>query len=184
MRRNKSDGYYGTTFDRVPDHELRFDDGPAISVDIDIEARPSRVWELVSDINLPARFSTEFQGADWVTDTPAVGAIFNGRNHHPAIGDWTVPCYVDTYDTDRAFGWRTSDPEKPGARWRFELEPKGHGTRLSFSYAIGPGRSGISMLIQASPENEALILRERIDEVRANMRRTIEGIRDFAEGDR
>lgn len=183
MRRNKPDDYDGTTIDRGPGHELRFDDGPGTVVDIDIEARPSRVWELVTDINLPARFSTEFQGADWAT-APGAGAVFNGRNHHPAIGDWTVRCYVDTYDAGCAFGWRTSDLEEPGARWRFELEPKGHGTRLRFSYAIGPGWSAISMMIQASPENEALILRERIDEVRGNMQRTIQGIRDLAEGGR
>jgi hypothetical protein len=113
---------YGTTFDRGPHHGLRFDDGPGTIVEIDIEARPSKVWELVTDINLPARFSKEFQSADWLTDTLAVGAVFNGRNHRRAIGDWTVPCYVDTSDVGRTFGWRTSDPEAPGARWSFELE--------------------------------------------------------------
>ena len=98
---------------RGPSDELRFDDGPGAVAEIDIAATPATVWALISDINLPAQFS-EFIGADWASDERGVGAVFEGRNHHPAIGEWTIPCFVDTCDEPRSFGWRTSDVD-PGA---------------------------------------------------------------------
>ena len=81
-----------------------------------------------------------------------------------------------TPTTNRApFGWRTSDPDTPGARWRFDLEPLDGGTRLRFSYTIGPGPSGTSMAIANHPGKEARVLRRRLDEVHANMQRDRRG---------
>ena len=42
---------------------LRYVDGPSTEVRIDIAAPPER-WTLVTDLELPARFSNEFQGAE------------------------------------------------------------------------------------------------------------------------
>ena len=65
-----------------------------------------RVWALVTDIDLPARFSSEFQGATWLDDGPAVGARFVGHNHHPAekTGDCFArrSCAPDHRDRRRA----------------------------------------------------------------------------------
>jgi hypothetical protein len=127
------------------------------------------VWALASDINTPAEYSTEFLGADWDSDERGVGALFHGRNQHPAIGEWTMPCYVDAYEPNRAFGWRTADPDSPGARWAFELEPKEAGTRLRFTYSMGPGSSGTSMAVEQRPDKEQTIIRRRIEVVRENM---------------
>jgi Polyketide cyclase / dehydrase and lipid transport/Nitroreductase family len=172
---------FGTTFDQGPDEVLRFEDGPGVVTEIDIDASTAAVWELVSDVNLPARFSSEFVGADWAGDQRGVGAVFHGRNRHQAVGEWTLPCFVDAYDEHTAFGWRTSDPDNPGARWRFDLEPRPGGTRLRFSYAMGPGASGTTAAIAAHPGKEARVLRRRLDEVRANMQRTVEGVKALAE---
>ena len=172
---------FGTTFESGPSGALRFEDGPGAIAETDIAASPAAVWALVSDLNLPARFSTEFIGAKWENDRRGVGAVFNGRNRHPAIGEWSVPCIVDAWEELRAFGWRTSNAEQPGARWRFDLEPSAGRTRLRFSYIIGPGASGTSMAIAANAGKEARVLRRRIDEVRANMAHTVEGIKQLAE---
>ncbi|MGE3445914.1 MAG: SRPBCC family protein, partial [Acidimicrobiia bacterium] len=80
-----------------------------------------------------------------------------------------------------SFGWRTSDPDNPGARWRFDLEQAGDKTRLRFSYVIGPGRSGTSLAIDAHPDNEERVLRRRLAEVQANMQATVDGIKALAE---
>jgi nitroreductase len=172
---------FGTTAERGPSDELRFDDGPGAVAEIDIAATPATVWALISDINLPARFSEEFIGADWASDERGVGAVFEGRNHHPAIGEWTIPCFVDTCDEPRSFGWRTSDVDHPGARWRFDLEPREGGTRLRFVYSMGPGPSGTTMAIANHPGKETRVLRRRIGEVYANMQRTVEGVKQLAE---
>ena len=172
---------YGTTNERGPSDGLRFDDGPGAMAETDVAVAPAQVWGFVTDINLPGQFSTEFLGAEWASDERGVGAEFTGRNQHPAIGEWTVPCFVDVWDEHGAFGWRTSDRDEPGARWRFDLEPRDGGTRLRFSYVIGPGWSGTSMAIANHPDKEARVLRRRIDEVLANMQRTVDGIKQLAE---
>ena len=105
----------------------------------------------------------------------------SGATVTPAVGEWTLPCIVDACDEPSAFGWRTSDPDNPGARWRFDLEPAAGRTRLRFSYVMGPGPSGTTMAITANPGKEARVLRRRLDEVQANMQRTVEGIKQLAE---
>lgn len=172
---------FGTTSQEGPGESLRFDDGPGIIVEADIDAPLSAVWALATDINVPGRFSTEFLGAEWAGPERGVGAVFHGRNQHAAIGEWTVPCFVDTFDEGRAFGWCTSDPEHPGARWKFEMDASVGRTRLRFSYVIGPGRSGTSRAIEMNPDKEARVLRRRLGEVQANMERTVQGIKTLAE---
>ena len=121
---------FGTTAESGPGESLSFDNGPGTIVETDIAASRAAVWALVTDIDLPARYSSEFLGATWENDERGVGAVFHGRNQHPAIGTWTVPCYIDAYDERRSFGWRTSRVDTPGARWRFELEQVGDKTRV------------------------------------------------------
>ena len=106
-----------------------------------------------------------------------------GRNQHPAIGEWEVECFVEVWDEGALLrlGQRGAEAN-PGARWRFDLEPTGAGTRLRFSMSMGPGPSGISMAIEAMPDKEPRILHRRVGEHHANMTRTVEGIRELAEG--
>jgi Nitroreductase family/Polyketide cyclase / dehydrase and lipid transport len=172
---------FGTTFERGPGPTLRFEDGPGAIAEIDIGAPASLLWSLISDIEVATRFSTESQAAEWHGTERGLGAQFTGRNHHDIAGEWELPCTVDVYEESTSFGWRTSDPERPGARWRFDLHAAGNKTRLRFSYTMGPGSSGTTAAITSRPDKEARILRRRLDEVQANMQRTIEGIRDAAE---
>jgi nitroreductase len=174
---------FGTTSMVGPDDTLRFEDGPGIVVETDIDASAATVWALITDINLPSQFSNEFLGATWASDERGLGAVFHGSNKHPAIGEWTIPCFVDTWVEQRAFGWCTSNPEHPGARWRFELEPSAGRSRLRFSYSLGPGQSGTTHAIKMNEGKEARVLRRRLNDVQANMQRTVDGIKTIAEGD-
>lgn len=169
------------TFRSGPSDPLRLADEPGTWVEREIAAPPEAVWALVCDIDLPARFSEEFQGATWTDGGPGLGASFVGRNQHPAIGEWEVPCVVDVYEEGRRFGWITSDPSDPGARWCFEVEPAGAGTRLRYLMSIGPGPSGLTAAIEAMPDKEPRILLRRVREHHANMVRTVEGIAAAAE---
>jgi hypothetical protein len=69
---------------------------------------------------------------------------------------------------------------QPSAHWRFTLEPDGVGTRLVQWMRMGPGRRGINPAIDAAPDKESRILR-RLHEHRANMDRTLQGIKALAE---
>ena len=82
------------TFVSGPSEPVCLADQPGTWVEIDVAAPPERVWEVVTDIDLPARFSEEFLGATWRTPVPALGASFLGRNRHRAIGEWEVECFV------------------------------------------------------------------------------------------
>ena len=92
-----------------------------------------------------------------------------------------MPCVVDAFEDQRLFGWCTSDRDDPGARWRFELESIAGATRLRFLVHLGPGPSGITMVIDSMPEKEGRILHRRLGEHHANMQRVVDGIKAAAE---
>jgi len=173
---------FARTWEQGPSDPPRLSDGPGVVVEADIKAKPEDIWPHVADISFGAAFSDEFTGARWAEgQTPSVGAEFIGSNTHPAIGEWEVPCFVTHYQENQEFGWCTSDPDNPGARWRFDLGGLAGATRLRYSVIIGPGPSGISMAIKQMPEKEPRILHRRIGEHRANMQRVVDGIKAAAE---
>ena len=61
------------------------------------------------------------------------------------------------------------------------LEPVPSGTRLRYHYVMGPGASGTSVAIEANPDKHARIVRRRLVEMKANMQRTVAGIKELAE---
>jgi len=75
---------------------MKYADCPTVEVSTAIAATPAVVWDLVSDIGLSSRFSTEVSGADWLDghEGPELGARFAGHSAHDAIGEWTTTCIV------------------------------------------------------------------------------------------
>jgi uncharacterized protein YndB with AHSA1/START domain len=163
---------------------VRYDDGPSIEVDVLIDAPIERVWQLVTDINVPARFSTEFLGAEWLDDVPCAGARFKGRNHHSAMGAWETTSFVTRYEPLLAFAWAVADPDNPSASWWFELEQEPGGVRLRQGTRMGPAPSGLTIAITAMPDKEERIIARRLHEYETNMRATVQGIKQLAEADR
>jgi uncharacterized protein YndB with AHSA1/START domain len=160
---------------------MRYADGPTVEVEVLVAASAERVWELVSDIDLPARFSGEFVGGTWLDDGPALGARFVGRNQHPAIGEWETTSFVTRYEPPHAFGWCVSDVDSPSASWWFEIEPQPGGVRLRQGMRMGPAPSGLNVAIDAMPDKEERIIARRLEEHAANMRATLEGVKALAE---
>jgi uncharacterized protein YndB with AHSA1/START domain len=154
------------------------------TLSVDISAPPERVWELVTDITLMPRFSTELQSTAWAEGfgVPELGAHFLGTNRHPAIGEWTTTSQIIAFEPRRSFGWAVGNPENPAAVWQFELSPTAEGTRLSYTARIGPGPSGVSMLIGREPERADEIIARRLTQFRAGIQNTLAGIRELAEG--
>ena len=156
-------------------------EAPGVIVETDISASPERVWQLVSDINISAKFSDEFQGAEWIDrNGPRVGASFVGRNERPGR-KWETNSYIAACDPPRAFAWNVNDPDRPTAQWRFELEPVGEKTRLRFHMIIGPGLSATGKAMEGNPAQAAEVLAQRRDQHRYNMDRTVQGIKHLAE---
>jgi hypothetical protein len=167
----------------VDQPELRLSDCPTAEVSVLIAATARSLWPLVCDIRLPARFSSEFQGAEWLDGAagPALGARFLGRNYHPARGEWETASTICEFEPEQRFGWSVGHPEFPAARWRFVLAPEDGAVRLTQWVQLGPGPSGISFVIESMPDKESRILRRRLAEHRANMEATITGIKSIAE---
>ncbi|MGW3226966.1 SRPBCC family protein [Kitasatospora sp. NPDC001095] len=192
---------------------MRYAEGPGTHCEVFAAAPVERVWELVTDIGLPARLSPELRRVAWLdgADGPAVGARFEGHNSRAGMPDWrTVSEITELTETTeltgatapagpggrRVFAWGVMDADgrygEPVsdllgalARWRFELTPEDGGTRLRQSVVIGPGRSGPSLFIDATPELEEKIVDFRLNELRTGMAATLDGIKSLAEqGDR
>jgi Polyketide cyclase / dehydrase and lipid transport len=172
-----------------PDGRARVVDGPGVVVEIDVAAKPAEVWKVISDINMPAAFSDEFLGAEWTTDRPpGVGATFRGRNEIPGKFTWDVNCIVTEWNADKTFEWRVTDTEDPGAIWRFDLAEQGAGTRLRMSMVIGQRNNGTApaalKAARDDPANEQKVLNGRRETLKANMQRTVQGVKSLAGGHR
>ncbi len=161
---------------------VKYAERPTATVEIDIAAPPSAVWPILSDISTPARFSDEFQRAEWIDDGPALGATFRGYNKrsNPDM-EWDVVCAVTACDEDRRFEWTIGALDNKVARWGFDLAPNGDGSTLRFTAEMGPGPSGLTPAIEAMPDKEEKIVANRLAEWSANMERTVAGIKELAE---
>lgn len=170
----------------------KYADCPTAEVETVVDAPVPVVWSLVADIELPARFSAEFQGAEWLDGAtgPAVGARFRGRNVHPVAGSWQTVCTIVDHEPGRRFGYAVHglagrEPDGPAATWRFELESVSAGrVRVRHRVRIGPGPSLLNRVIDADPAGESRIVAGRLAELRRNMTATVLGIKDIAERQR
>jgi uncharacterized protein YndB with AHSA1/START domain len=160
---------------------MRYADGPTAEAEVVIDAPVERVWALVTDIDLPARFSPEFVGGAWLDEGPALAARFVGRNRHEALGEWETTSWVNRYEPLRSFGWAVSDPDEPSSTWWFELEEDETVVRLRQGARMGPAPSGLNIAITAMPDKEERIVARRLEEFERSMRATLEGIKRLAE---
>lgn len=174
---------FARTWVSGPSDPPRLSDGPGTVAEVDIKAPPELVWPHVSDINFSAAFSEEFVGARWAegVEEPAVGARFTGSNANEYLGEWDLECFVDRCEENRTFGWVTTDPDHPGARWWFDTTPIAGATRLRYSVVLGPGPSGLTAAIEQMPDKEARIIARRIEGLHQNMTNVVNGIKAAAE---
>jgi uncharacterized protein YndB with AHSA1/START domain len=163
----------------------RYADRPTAEVSRHIAASPERVWELVSDITLMPRLSTELRSVEWLDGAtwPACGARFAGHSEHASFGAWRTTSYVVECEAPSVFAWAVEDPEQPSAVWRFSLRAADDGgTELTQWVRMGPGRSGLSYAIDRMPEKEQKIVFVRMREFERNMATTLDAIKQLAEG--
>jgi uncharacterized protein YndB with AHSA1/START domain len=165
---------------------MRYTECPTVTVEVAIEASAAAVWDLVSDIMLPTRFSNELVAVEWLGGdvSPRPGARFAGRSRHAAIGGWQTECVVTAFEPPRRFEWSVGDPERPSSIWRFtitELDDRPGSVRLEQWFQMGPARSGLNLAIDAMPDKEERIVARRLGEHRSNMEANLAGIKRLAE---
>ena len=174
---------WGYTKENLGDSESLIAALPGVTVEVDIAASPERVWDLVSDINISARFSNEFQGAEWVdSDGPQEGASFIGHNKRTDVNrEWDTTSWVVACDPPLVFAWKVNDRDEPSAQWRFELEKIPGGTRLRQRLVIGPRLSATGHAMKDNPDQAEQILASRQEQHRGNMALNLNGIKETAE---
>jgi len=158
-------------------------DKPTVAWAARIEAAPERVWPLVSDIHLVARLSSELQEVRWLDGVtgPALGHRFLGRNANEYLGEWETTSTIVEYDAPRRFAWAVGEPGAPWTTWRFTLRPDTGGTVLEQWAQLGPGRSGLSLAIDAMPDKEQKIVFVRLREFENGFKANLAAIRELAE---
>jgi uncharacterized protein YndB with AHSA1/START domain len=158
----------------------RFADGPTVEVSTLIDAPPSVVWDIITDINLSARFQDEFQEAEWIDAGPSLGSRFIGRN---AIGDrgWETTCTIVAHERNRVFSWAVNDVDDPAATWTFRIVEAHDSTSLTYHRIVGPGASGLTAVIDKYPDREEEFVDRRDAEHREHMTAVLEGVKTLAE---
>lgn len=161
----------------------RYADKPTVEASTWIDADPSRVWNLISDIKLMPAFSNELQAVEWTdgADRPKIGARFVGHNQHDAFGEWSTTSQVVACEQQKEFAWAVGDVEHPSSIWRFRLTPRDGGTNLSYWMQMGPGRSGLSVAIDSMPDKEEKIVFVRMREFETAIGKTLAAIKRLAE---
>ncbi len=162
---------------------MKYEDCPTTEVEVTIAGSLDAVWALVSDIELPTRFSPEVLAVEWVDGAAgrAVGARFVGSNRHSAIGDWQSSCTISALEPGRVFEWTVGELDHPSAIWRFSLDGNDGAVTLRQWFQMGPGRSGLNHAIDAMPEKEERIVARRMEEHAANMAANLEGVKQLIE---
>jgi|UPI00061AE6E7 uncharacterized protein YndB with AHSA1/START domain len=164
---------------------MRYRDTPIVQESVVIAADPQRVWELVTDVTLPARFSPELAAVEWIEgDAVAVGNRFRGRNAHAALGEWSTESVIVEVEEGRRWVWDVAGAEgQPTASWGFEVEPVRDGTLVRQWGRMGPGRSGLSFAIDRMPEKEGRIIDNRLAEWREGLKANLRGIAELCGSD-
>lgn len=162
---------------------MRYRDQPTVEVTQRVRCDLATAWDFITDITVPARCSAELQTVEWLdgADRVRVGARFRGRNTNDRIGAWETVCEVVEVEDQRRWVWNVGSRDAPVASWGFEVEPASDGVLIRQWGRMGPGPSGLTMVIAAQPEKEARIVAGRLAQWQQGMAATLEWIRSQAE---
>lgn len=163
---------------------MRYRDQPTVEVEQRVVGDPAVIWELVTDINLPARFSQELQSVEWLDGATGVevGNRFRGHNLNPALGEWSTECTVVEFEPGSRWTWQVTAGDNLMATWGFEVDPGRDAVTVRQWARLGPDPSGLSIAIAAMPEKESRIVSRRMSEWRTNMEANLAGIKAAVEG--
>lgn len=139
-----------------------------------IEAEPSAVWGVVTDIAGMGRFSPENTGGRWTVGEPVtVGARFSGSNRHGPVR-WSTHCTVVEVVPGERFSFEADEPK---ARWSYLLEPSGTGTLLTETREI----YGTPALWVRIVQRSKVLGRDRDGLMQSGMQTTLERMKAFLE---
>jgi hypothetical protein len=146
------------------------------AVTLHIDAEPTKVWELVSDITKMGEYSPEVFEAEWLDGAtgPAVGAKYRGHVKRNEKGPtyWTT-CKVTECVPGEVFEFAVMFGDRAANTWRYEFKAAGGGTDVTESFHLADN------LFTKIWRPLGGFLRERRNE--RDMLRTLERVKAVAE---
>ena len=147
------------------------------AVSLHIDAPPTRVWDLVTDITKMGEYSPEVVEAEWLDGAtgPALGARYRGhvrRNEKWPVLYWTT-CEVTECKPAEVFEFAVMMGDRRVNVWRYEFRAANRGTEVTESFDLGDN------LFTKIWRPLGGFLRERRN--RRDMLRTLERIKAVAE---
>jgi hypothetical protein len=134
-----------------------------------MDAPPSVVWDLVSDVTRIGEFSPETFEARWTRGStgPEVGAYFKGHVKRNGVGPtyWTL-CRVTACEPEAVFEFAVGPDEVNVNNWGYRLEPRDGGTLVTEYFRLGSNLPTRAYWLLLGP------LRRRTN--KAGMRTTLE----------
>ena len=106
--------------------------GPASAqADVTIDADPSRVYHLITDLPTLASLAEENEAMAWQKGNEvAPGAVFKGTNRNGSHR-WSTTCTVTDAEPGRVFAFDVSYFGLPIAHWRYDIATDGGGCRVT-----------------------------------------------------
>jgi uncharacterized protein YndB with AHSA1/START domain len=145
-----------------------------VSVSIDVQCSPDRVWEAIADVSRLATWSPETTGVTTSAGPPlVVGDTFRGSNRNGPFW-WRTSCKVIESKANETFGFDVTFFGMAVSRWRFTVEPLEGGARVTEQWS---DRRGLPMNVMAplgtgvlhrAPHNERT-MRATLDNLKADL---------------
>ncbi|MCP2283506.1 Polyketide cyclase / dehydrase and lipid transport [Promicromonospora umidemergens] len=108
-------------------------------VTVHMDADPSEVWDLLSDVTRVGELSPETFEAEWTDGAtgPAVGAHFRGHVRRNGVGPvyWTQ-CKVTHCEQGRDFGFTVYMGGRRLNNWRYRMVPADGGCDVTESFEL------------------------------------------------
>jgi hypothetical protein len=146
----------------------------SISESIEINAAPSAVFAIVTDLPNMGKYSPENTGGKWLggVTTAAVGVKFRGTN---AQGKkrWSTVAEVTTFNPDTNFEFRISAHGLGVATWKYLLEGTATGTKVTETWE--DNRSNVMAFFSG------LILKDREGFTRTSIHQTLSLMKEHLE---
>ncbi|MEH1011798.1 SRPBCC family protein [Micromonospora sp. CPCC 206060] len=157
--------------------------GTRVEVEVEVDLSAGEFWDLITDVTRIGQWSPECRYAGWIapaTWPPRAGDRFEAHNEFPNGMANDVTCLITEATRPDSYAWvvldDTADPQRPAARWRYDLFPTDQPgrTRVRHSFEHGPGESRLREIIRSAPEQSAAIVEIRRKQLWRNMTGTIE----------
>ncbi len=148
------------------------------SVTVHMQATPTQVWDLVSDVTRIGSYSPETFEAEWTDGAtgPAVGARFRGHVKRNGRGPtyWTN-CVVSTCVPGTEFGFDVVQGGKALNTWAYRIEAADGGADVTESFRLAdtvPLRIYWALLGWARGRTNRDGMRATLEAVKAEVERT------------